>query len=213
MIETDGHQPTIYVVEDDEAERRSLAWLLQAIDLRIKVFATATDFLAAYTPGRPGCLVLDVWLPGTTGLDLQEQLARAGDSLPLILLTAYPTVGMATKAMRAGAADFLEKPVPPDVLLVRVRAVLQRDAQERAERLRRDQAQQRLRRLTQREREVLAHVVAGKPNKVTALQLDLSTKTIEAHRAKIVRKTGARSVADLVRLVQLAGLVEVPNGR
>jgi FixJ family two-component response regulator len=151
-------------------------------------------------------------MPGMTGIDLQDYLVRAGDRLPVVLLTAYGTVAMATKAMRAGAAEFLEKPVPGEELLSRVRAVLERDAHERAERRRRDEAQQCLQRLTHREREVLAHVVAGKPNKITALQLELSTKTIEAHRAKIVRKTGARSVAELVRLAQLAGLADELDG-
>jgi FixJ family two-component response regulator len=193
-------EATVFIVDDDEAMRRSLCWLIQSVPLPVESFASAQDFLGAYRPSQPGCLVLDVRLGGMSGLDLQERLARDPVALPIIFITGYGTVPLAVRAMKTGAVDFLAKPFSDQVLLDRIQAALALDAKNRQEHARRSALALRLSHLTPRERQVLELVITGKPNKAIAGQLGVSCKTVEVHRAKIMNKTQADSVIDLVRI-------------
>ena len=157
-------EPTVFVVDDDRAMRESLSWLLDSVGLRVRSYATAADFLAEHDPAQPGCLVLDVRMPGMSGLDLQAELARRGVELPTIVITGHAEVSMAVRAVKAGAIDFIEKPFSDQLLLDRVRQALEVDLEAREVRRRREDARRRLATLTAREREVLNLVVAGKAN-------------------------------------------------
>ncbi len=197
-------QPVVFVVDDDPAMRDSLRWLIESTGLRVETYPDAQTFLDAVRSDMPGCLVLDVRMPGMSGLDLQSELARRGIGLPTIVVTGHAEVPMAVRAVKAGALDFIEKPFSDQLLLDRVRQGIEMDRQEREARERRGEAVRRLGLLTQREREVLDLVVAGKPNKEIAMVLRLSPKTVEVHRAHVMEKMQASSVAELVRLAILA---------
>jgi RNA polymerase sigma factor (sigma-70 family) len=201
-METD---PTVFVVDDDAAVRESLQWLIKTAGLNVECYGTAQEFLDVYDKSRPGCLVLDVRMPGLSGLDLQEQLGALGMTLPVIIITGHGEVPLAVRAMKGGAIDFLEKPFSDQLLLDRIREAIAKDEQDRQEQARRAQAAERLALLTPREREVMAMVVDGKANKQIAASLQISQKTVEAHRAQVMRKMEAGSVAELVRLAQAAG--------
>jgi len=198
-------EPTVFVVDDDRAMRESLSWLLDSVGLRVRSYATAADFLAEHDPAQPGCLVLDVRMPGMSGLDLQAELARRGVELPTIVITGHAEVSMAVRAVKAGAIDFIEKPFSDQLLLDRVRQALEIDLEAREVRRRREDARRRLATLTAREREVLDLVVAGKANKEIASALGLSTKTVEVHRAHVMSKMCVDSLAELIRITLLAG--------
>ena len=195
----DGAAPTVYVVDDDPSIRELIVWLMERDGLRVEAFANARAFLKAYPPGAPGCLVLDLYLPGMGGLDLQRYLIEHGIDMPVIFLSGRADVPHAVKALRDGAVDFIEKPFDYKRMVEVVRHSLARGAlaQERRSTARRAAA--RLAALTQREREVLERVVAGKLNRVIAEELDISIKTVEAHRAKIMEKLAVDSVAGLVQ--------------
>ncbi len=199
--------PTVFVVDDDDAIRDSLRWLLESARLPVETFASASEFLTAFDAARPGCLVLDVRMPEMSGLELQERLAARGGSLPIIVLTAHADVPMAVRAMKNGAADFLVKPFRSQELLERIHAALRKDTEARAEAQRRAAILARLATLTAREREVMDLVVAGRSNKAIAAQLEVSTKTVEAHRTRIMEKMEADSLADLVRMAVSVGTV------
>jgi FixJ family two-component response regulator len=192
--------PTVFVVDDDAAVRKSLCWLVESVSLPVETFAAAQEFLDAFDPQRAGCLVVDVRLPGMSGLELQEKLAARGSTLPAIVITGHGDVPMAVRAMKGGAIDFLEKPFSDQLLLDRVQQAIRLDSQVRQQRQRQGEVTARLGLLTPREREVLARVVQGKSNKMMASELDISTKTVEAVRARLMRKMEADSVADLVRM-------------
>jgi len=198
-------EPTVFVVDDDRAMRESLSWLLDSVGLRVRSYATAADFLAEHDPAQPGCLVLDVRMPGMSGLDLQAELARRGVELPTIVITGHAEVSMAVRAVKAGAIDFIEKPFSDQLLLDRVRQALEIDLEAREVRRRREHARRRLATLTAREREVLNLVVAGKANKEIASALGVSPKTVEVHRAHVMSKMCVDSLAELIRLTLLAG--------
>ena len=198
-------EPTVFVVDDDRAMRDSLSWLLDSVGLRVRSYATAAEFLADHDPAQPGCLVLDVRMPGMSGLDLQAELARRGVELPTIVITGHAEVSMAVRAVKAGAIDFIEKPFSDQLLLDRVRQALEIDLEAREVRRRREDARRRLATLTAREREVLDLVVAGKANKEIASALGLSTKTVEVHRAHVMSKMCVDSLAELIRITLLAG--------
>lgn len=203
-------KPTVFVVDDDEALRDSLRWLFESAGLPVRAFADASEFLAGYDPACPGCLVLDERLPGMGGLQLQEHLGTNGPHLPIIILTGHGDVPTAVQALKAGALDFLTKPFDSDELLARVRQAVDRDQQARRERAWTHDIRARFALLTPRERQVMRLVVAGKPNKVIAAELGVSTKTVEAHRTHIMDKARAESVADLVRMAIACG-VHVPG--
>ncbi|HSN19440.1 MAG TPA: response regulator [Usitatibacter sp.] len=191
--------PTVYVIDDDPSIRELIAWLMKRESIPVHAFADARAFLDAYVPGAPGCLVLDLYLPGMSGLDLQRYLTEHGIGMPVIFLSARADVPQAVKAVKEGAIDFLEKPFDYRSMVALVHDCLRRDAEARERRRRTGEAAARLASLTQREREVLERVVAGKPNRVIAEELLISIKTVEAHRAKIMEKLGVDSVAELVQ--------------
>lgn len=198
-------EPTVFVVDDDPAMRDSLRWLLESVGLSVRTYATAAAFLADRDPGAPGCLILDVRMPGMSGLDLQEELGRRGTDLPTIVVTGHAEVPMAVRAVKAGAIDFIEKPFSDQLLLDRVRQAIEIDRQEREARERREEARRRVGHLTPREREVLDLVVVGKANKEIASALGLSPKTVEVHRARVMEKMEVDSLADLIRVALQAG--------
>ena len=198
-------EPVVFVVDDDRAMRESLTWLLDSVGLRVRSYANAGDFLAEYDPAQPGCLVLDVRMPGMSGLDLQAELARRGVELPTIVITGHAEVSMAVRAVKAGAIDFIEKPFSDQLLLDRVRQALEIDLEAREVRRRREDARRRLATLTAREREVLDLVAAGKANKEIASALGVSPKTVEVHRAHVMSKMYVDSLAELIRITLLAG--------
>jgi FixJ family two-component response regulator len=196
--------PVVFVVDDDPAMRDSLRWLIESTGVQVETFADAQTFLARIRPEVPGCLVLDVRMPGMSGLDLQSELARRGIGLPTIVVTGHAEVPMAVRAVKAGAIDFIEKPFSDQLLLDRVRQGIEMDRLARHGRAQRADVLRRLSLLTQREREVLDLVVAGRANKEIAAALRLSPKTVEVHRAHVMEKMQASSVAELVRLALFA---------
>lgn len=195
-------EPTVFVVDDDAAVRGGLQQLLQTIGLNVQTYASADEFLASYRAGQPGCLVLDIRMPGMGGLDLQEQLAERGIQLPIIFLTGHGDVPAAVRALKAGAMDFLEKPFNSQVLLDLIQQAIRRDADTRTRDAQESEITRRLALLTVREREVLDMMIAGKANKVIAMELDISERTVEFHRGKIMRKMRARSLAELINMVR-----------
>jgi FixJ family two-component response regulator len=192
-------EPTVFVVDDDAAFRKSIAWLVGSVGLPVETFADAASFLERARSGVRGCVVADLRMPGMSGLDLQAELGRQGAPISVIVITGYGDVPAAVRAMKAGAVDFLEKPMSGQDLLDRIREALARDATSRAARSRRAELEARFARLTARERQVLREVVAGKSNKLVAAELGVSPKTVEVHRAHVMEKMGALSLADLVR--------------
>ena len=193
--------PTVFVVDDDESVRSSLRFLLRSVGLESHAFASASEFLAAYDPVQPGCLVLDVRMPGMSGLELQQQLNRRGAILPVIFITGHGDIPMAVEAMQHGAHDFLQKPFRDQDLIDRIQRALAKDAKSRSALDEHENIRSRLDSLTPREREVLALMAQGKPNKVMAHELGVSQRTVEIHRARVMEKSGAGSLAQLVRMV------------
>lgn len=196
-------EPIVYVVDDDESLRRALALLIRSVALEVQVFATPAAFLAHPRPDRPACVVLDLQMPGASGLAVQEELVRAGAILPILFLSGHGDVSTSVRAMKAGAVDFLEKPFHDQALLDAVHHALERSRELRADRDESQRAARLLATLTPRECEVLALVVAGLPNKRVADRLGASEKTVKVHRARVMVKMKADSLADLVRLAQL----------
>ncbi|MBN2886311.1 MAG: response regulator transcription factor [Chromatiaceae bacterium] len=197
-------ETTVFVVDDDQAMRTSLQWLIESTGMSVETYASADDFLAHYVPGRAGCLLLDVRMPGMSGLDLQGYLARENYRVPVIIITGHGDVAMAVKAMKAGAADFIEKPFDDEDLLRSIRNALAFDARQRASREACAEVAVRLAELTPREHEVMAMVTEGRANKEIAAALGVSAKTVEAHRARVMEKMRAGSLAELVRMALLA---------
>lgn len=197
--------PTIFVVDDDVSFRNAIARLLHAGGYAVQTFASATDFLESFRGCTPGCVLLDMHMPGLTGLDLQSALARAENPLPIVFVTGQGDIPTSVQAMRAGAEDFLTKPVRKAVLFPTITRALARDAQERELRARRRELRARFEALTPREREVLTHVLRGQLNKQIASDLATSERTIKAHRANLMAKLQVQSVAELGQLAQEAG--------
>jgi two-component system, LuxR family, response regulator FixJ len=193
-------KPVIYIVDDDDGMRRALTVLMTTVGYQPMPFSRPAEFLAKYDPNQPGCLVLDVRMPEMSGLEVQQQLNRSGSLLPVILVTGHGDIPMAVQAMKDGAFDFLQKPFRDQDLLDRINAALKQDAQNRESVDRLADLRQRAQSLTPREREVMAHVVDGKANKVIAIDLGLSERTVEIHRANVMEKMDARSVAHLVKM-------------
>jgi FixJ family two-component response regulator len=207
----DAAGPTVYVVDDDSSTRELLAWLMQRHNLRAEVFSDARSFLEAYRPEFPGVLLLDLNMPGMSGLDLQQYLKEQGVLLPVIFLSGRADVSNAVRAVKEGAIDFIEKPFDYRRVVTLVGECVRRDAEARAVRDRKRAACERIEQLTQREREVLEQIVAGRMNREIAGKLDISIKTVEAHRAHIMQKLGVSSVAELVQAAILAGSTRQPG--
>lgn len=192
---------TVFVVDDDEGVRNSLRFLLKSVGLATQTVASASEFLDSYKPNQPGCLVLDVRMPGMSGLELQQQLNLRGAVIPVIFMTGHGDIPMAVEAMQQGAFDFLQKPFRDQDLIDRIQRALERDARSRAALDQHAKICERLDALTPREREVLALMTRGKPNKIMAAELGVSQRTVEIHRARVMEKSGAASLAQLVRMV------------
>lgn len=194
-------EPTVYIVDDDAEMRSALCRMVRLAGLRAETFDSAVAFLAAYRSDRPGCLLLDVRMPCMSGLELQQRLKLEHVNIPIIFLTGYGNVTAAVSAMKSGALDFFEKPFDNEALLERLHKALQLDETARLASRHHGQVSQLLARLTPREREIMDMLVTGKSNKIIADQLEVSVRTVETHRANIMDKMQAESLADLVRLV------------
>lgn len=191
---------TVYVVEHDPLARESVVSLIESVGLTVEAFSSCEEFVDAYTPSGPGCLVLDVKMPGMGGFELLEQLVRRGDYIPVIMISEFGDASMAVRALEIGAIDFITKPINNQLLLDRIRQGLKQDAHVRSRRARTLAIQEHFATLTPREQEVMRLVVAGKANKAIAAELGVSTKTVEGHRAHVMEKMGADSLAALVRM-------------
>jgi len=194
-------EPTVFVVDDNAGVRNSLNALLESVGLAVETYASAEEFLAAYDPERPGCLVLDVRLRQSSGLDLQDDLRRRNAMLPIIMLTGHGNVPTSVRALKAGAVDFLQKPAPPKLLVERIRAALDSDRQARELISQRAGVLERLADLTPRERQVMELLVAGRTSKEIAVAMHVSVRTVEGHRRVVLAKMEVTSAAQLVRTV------------
>jgi FixJ family two-component response regulator len=195
----------VFVVDDDASMQRSLDTLLRSVGLDVRAFSSAQEFMQAARPEAPGCLVLDVRLPGMSGLTFQQELAKAGVALPVIFLTGHGDVPMTARAMKAGAAEFLTKPFDEQVLLDAIHAAIERDRARRRDAAGLAEVKTRYATLTEREREVMKLVVAGRVNKQIAAELGLSLVTVKVHRGQVMRKMLAKSVPELVRMADRLG--------
>ena len=198
-------RPTIFVVDDDSAVRDALKLLLRSVGQSVETFGSGQEFIESYSEDRPGCLVLDIRMPGMSGLELQQKLNERHSILPIIFITGHGDVPMAVEAMQAGAVDFIQKPFRDQDLIDRINQALEKDNNNRAALGERNDIRHRLETLTPREREVLDLVVHGKANKVIAGDLKLSQRTVEIHRARVMEKMQASSLAHLVRMVLEVG--------
>jgi len=193
-------RPIVHVIDDDEAVRDSISMLLETENIEHAAYASAIDFLNAYNDTMSGCLVLDIRMPGMTGLELQETLNQRNTSLPIIFITGHGDIPMAVEAMRRGALDFLRKPFGEDDLLQRVKEALTRAEENQATRTAQTQIDGHFRSLSPREKEVFERVASGQANKFIAIELGISERTVEIHRSQVMKKMGARSLAQLVRM-------------
>jgi FixJ family two-component response regulator len=199
------NKAAVFVVDDDPSMRRSLESLLKSVGLEVQLFSSAQEFMPAKRPDAPGCVVLDVRLPGMSGLTFQEELAKAGVALPVIFITGHGDVPMTVRAMKAGAVEFLTKPFDDQALLDAVYAAIERDRARRQQAAGLAALQARYDELTAREKEVMKFVVAGRVNKQIAAALGLSVVTVKVHRGQVMRKMLAKSVAELVRMADRLG--------
>lgn len=199
------HDPIVYVVDDEEVVREAVKWLLSSVGIEVCSCASAADFLAAYDRDRPGCLILDVRMPGMSGLELHDRLVERQDPIPVIFLTAHGDIPMATRAMAAGAIQFFEKPFNNQLLLDAVQHAVAGSAKAIETARRRHDIQARIDSLSKRQRQILGLLIDGVTNKVVAERLGISPRTVEIHRAKIMEKMQVTSIAGLVRLVMESG--------
>jgi two-component system response regulator FixJ len=204
-------QPCVFIVEDEYPVRHSLGLIMETAGLAYQTFESAEDFLQNYCPGQPGCLLLDVNLPGLNGDELQAELIRRNIHLPIIFLTAYGDIPMTVRAIKAGAVDFLTKPVPRDLLIERIQAVLQHETQIHEQTADQALCMSQQYGLTSREMEIMALVVGGHSNKEIARQLGISYRTVEIHRARILKKTGTTNPLELARLCEASNFPPSPK--
>ncbi|MCK5893049.1 MAG: response regulator transcription factor [Endozoicomonadaceae bacterium] len=194
-------EPAVFIIDDDEAVRDSLKMLMHSVGQKVQVFASPTEFLNVYDENHPGCIVLDIRMPGMSGLELLSKLNDMRCILPIIFITGHGDVPMAVQAIKDGAMNFIQKPFRDQELLDDINDALKLDTQQRAELLEHKEILRRLSTLTEREREVLHHVVEGKANKVIAADINLSQRTVEIHRSRVMEKMRTKSLAHLVRQV------------
>lgn len=200
--------PVVYVVDDDQAMVESLSWVIESVGLKAKTYTRANDFLAEYDVTQPGCMLLDVRMPGMSGPELQAKLNALGATLPIIFISGHGDVPLAVRVMKAGAVDFLTKPFNDQVLLESINKALRLDKLNRDKQKENAQAEAKFALLSPREVQVLQGIVAGKQNKVISSELNISLKTVEAHRASVMKKMGVKSVPELVKLVLTNGVQE-----
>lgn len=200
MITTPNISATVYIVDDDQAIRHAMDLLMRSVGLKYEIFHSADEFLTSHSNDRAGCLVLDIRMPGLGGLELQDKLNELDSTLPIIFVTGHGDVPMAVEAMQKGAVNFIQKPFRDQELLDQISEALKTDEERRSAREQKADVMDRLEKLTNREREVMDLVVTGKPNKVIAYELGVSQRTVEIHRARVMEKMAARSLADLVRM-------------
>ncbi len=200
MTTTTEQVPTVFIVDDDPAIRFAMQALMDSVNIQHEIFSSADEFLATVPEQRPGCLVLDIRMPGLGGLELQQELIEHDNTLPIIFITGHGDVPMAVEAMQKGAVDFIQKPFRDQDLLDRITEALKTDKDRREEQQKHAEVAKRVERLTNREHEVFDLVVTGKPNKVIAYELGVSQRTVEIHRARVMEKMQARSLADLVKM-------------
>ncbi len=202
-------EPIVYVVDDDQAMVESLSWVIESVGLKAKTYIRAQDFLDDYDPHQSGCLLLDVRMPGMSGPELQTKLNALGSTpLPIVFISGHGDVPLAVRVMKAGAIDFLTKPFNDQVLLESINKALRIDKANRDKQQENAQAEAKFALLSHREVQVLQGIVAGKQNKVVAAELNISLKTVEAHRASVMKKMGVKSVPELVKLVLTNGVQE-----
>ncbi|MFI5455981.1 MAG: response regulator transcription factor [Isosphaerales bacterium] len=193
-------EPIVYIVDDDPDMRDSLRWLIKTVGLRAETFPSAAGFLRDFSPNGPGCLILDVRMPGTSGLDLFEELVARGEGMPVIFITAYADVPMAVRAMKSGAVEFVEKPFNRQTLLDKVQRAIKDDVNRRSRLAASEIVLAKLRRLTGKELEVLELIKDGRPNKEIATRLEITPRAVELRRSSVMRKLGVRTLAELLRL-------------
>ena len=198
-------QPVVFVVDDDPSMRATLTDVMRSVGLQVQTFASAREFMDSKPPDAPGCLVLDVRLPGQSGLDFQRTLAKSGMELPVVFITGHGDVSMSVRAMKAGAVDFLIKPFRDQDLLDAVHAAIERDRTRRQQVIGVADLEERYRSLTERERDIMALVVVGRLNKLIAAELGLAEVTVKAHRSQLMHKMGAKSLPELVRMADRLG--------
>jgi FixJ family two-component response regulator len=201
-----GEQPIVYVIDDDESMRRALTNLFQSVRLRVEVFGSAIELVQSSLPDVASCLVLDIRLPGLSGLDFQAELAEANIHIPIIFMTGHGDIPMTVRAMKAGAIDFLTKPFRHQEMLDAVATAIERDRKRREDEKMISNAQALFETLTPRERDVLALVAAGRMNKQIAAELGIAEITVKIHRGHIMKKMMTRSLADLVRITEMLGI-------
>lgn len=194
-------EATVFIVDDDQEVRNALELLMESVGLKVQSYESAPAFLAGFDPDRSGCILLDVRMPGMSGLELQARLAAENMHPPIIIITGHGDVPMAVRAVQSGAVDFIEKPFNDQALLDSVHRAIEKDSQQRGEASRLAEIQARVESLTPREMEVLKLVAGGKRNKVIAAEIHVSQSTVEAHRAKVMEKMEAKSLSDLMRMV------------
>lgn len=194
-------QPTVFIVDDDHAVRDALRMLIKSVGLPVQVYASGDEFLGAWDAEMRGCVVADIRMPGMSGLEMQEALLQRGCRLPVIFITGHGDVPMAVEAMKAGALDFVQKPFRDQDLLDRINEGLQQERNLHQVEVEIEEISGRLAALTPRERQVLDRVVSGQPNKVIAMDLEVSQRTVEIHRARVMEKMQARSLAQLVQMM------------
>ncbi len=204
--------PVVFVVDNDASVRKSLARLLRAEGYETETFGSAEEFLQNAPQKESGCIILDVRMPGKSGMQLQEDLNNASSSLPIIFITGHGSLPMGVQAMKKGAIDFLSKPFDDDQLLAAVEAAIKKSRRTMADRAEQDAVQGRVNLLTKREREILHHVITGMPNREIAFNLGIAEQTVKIHRSHIMEKLGTHSVAELVRFADKAGFVPLQNG-
>jgi FixJ family two-component response regulator len=203
---TSAEQPIVFVIDDDESMRRALTNLFQSVGLRVEVFGSAPELLQSNLPDVASCLVLDIRLPGLSGLDFQAELAKANIHIPIIFMTGHGDIPMTVRAMKAGAIDFLTKPFRHQEMLDAVAMAIERDRKRRMDQKKISNAQALFETLTPRERDVLALVAAGLMNKQIAAEIGIAEITVKIHRGHVMKKMGTRSLADLVRITEMLGI-------